>query len=256
VVHQARLAVEQGQFPRYRNVLVDELQDFGLEALRLIGALSPISEGLSNPLCVVGDGHQRLNNRTPIPLRRAGIDVRGRSRRLKINYRTSEQIRRWGQGLLDGLAIDDLDGGTADTIGDRSVFRGPDPRIVKCPTAAEAAQATASWVKGLLEAGLGTHEICLAQPNSEVIGALDVAGIPTLELKPRQKDPGQDEPGVRYGTKKRIKGLEFKAVALFFSNTESDDVEERFANYVAATRPRQHLLVVMTAGPQEDRNPS
>ena len=45
VVHQARLAVEQGKFPRYRHVLVDELQDFGLEALRLIRALSPIDEG-------------------------------------------------------------------------------------------------------------------------------------------------------------------------------------------------------------------
>jgi superfamily I DNA/RNA helicase len=81
VVHQARLAVEQGQFPKYRYVLVDELQDFGLEALRLIRALSPVEEGLSNPLCVVGDGHQRIYNRVPIPLSRAGIDVRGRSRR-------------------------------------------------------------------------------------------------------------------------------------------------------------------------------
>jgi superfamily I DNA/RNA helicase len=91
-------------------VLVDELQDFGLEALRLIRALSPIEEGLGNPLCVVGDGHQRIYNRVPIPLSRAGIDVRGRSRRLKINYRTSEQIRQWAQGLLEGVEVDDLDG--------------------------------------------------------------------------------------------------------------------------------------------------
>lgn len=244
VVHQARLAVEQGQFPRYRNVLVDELQDFGLEALRLICALSPIAAGLSNPLCVVGDGHQRIYNRIPIPLGRAGIDVRGRSRRLKINYRTSEQIRRWAQGLLDGLAIDDLDGGVADTTGDISVFRGPDPQIVKCPTALEAAQAVTAWVKGLLAAGLGTHEICISPPEPNVIGALDAAGIPTLELKPRQKDPGQDEPGVRYGTKKRIKGLEFKAVALLYNEADCNDVDERFANYVVATRARQHLLVV------------
>jgi len=247
VVHQARLAVEQGLFPRYRNVLVDELQDFGLEALRLIRALSPLAEGSSNPLCVVGDGHQRIYNRMPIPLGRAGIDVRGRSRRLKINYRTSEQIRRWAQGLLDGLEIDDLDGGTADTIGDRSVFRGPDPRIVKYPTASAAAGAVSAWVTGLLEAGLGTHEVCIASPTTDVIGALASADIPTLELKPRQKDPGQDEPGVRYGSKKRIKGLEFKAVALIYDEAASNDVGERFANYVAATRARQHLLVVSVA---------
>jgi mRNA-degrading endonuclease RelE of RelBE toxin-antitoxin system len=244
VVHQARLAVEQGQFPKYRYVLVDELQDFGLEGLRLIRALSPIEEGLDNPLCVVGDGHQRIYNRVPIPLSRAGIDVRGRSRRLKINYRTSEQIRQWAQGLLEGVEVDDLDGGLADTTGDRSVFRGPDPQVVSCKSMAESGQAVVAWVKGLLDTGLGTHEICVTPTASEVVSALESAGIPTLELKPRQKDPGQEEPGVRYGTKKRIKGLEFKAVALFYGGGGHADSVDRFANYVAATRAREHLLVV------------
>lgn len=244
VVHQARLAVEQGQFPKYRHVLVDELQDFGLEALRLIRVLSPIDEGLNNPLCVVGDGHQRIYNRVPISLSRAGIDVRGRSRRLKINYRTSEQIRQWAQGLLEGVEVDDLDGGPAETIGDRSVFRGPDPQVVSCGSLAESGHAVAAWVKGLLDAGLGTHEICVVPTEREVISALESAGIPTLELKPRQKDPGQEEPGVRYGTKKRIKGLEFKAVALLHEGTGQADSIDRFANYVAATRAREHLLVV------------
>lgn len=244
VVHQARLAVEQGQFHKYRYVLVDELQDFGLEALRLIRALSPIEEGLSNPLCVVGDGHQRIYNRVPIPLSRAGIDVRGRSRRLKINYRTSEQIRQWAQGLLEGVEVDDLNGGFADTTGDRSIFRGPDPQVVSCESMNTAGTAVVAWVKGLLDAGLGTHEICVTPTEPDVISALESSGIPTLELKPRQKDPGQEEPGVRYGTKKRIKGLEFKAVALLHRVSAHDDSVDRFANYVAATRAREHLLVV------------
>ena len=63
---------------------VDELQDFGLEALRLIAALSPIASGDSDPLCVVGDGHQRIYNKIPIALSRAGLEVRGRSSRLKL----------------------------------------------------------------------------------------------------------------------------------------------------------------------------
>jgi len=244
VVHQARLAVEQGQFHKYRYVLVDELQDFGLEALRLIRALSPIEEGLDNPLCVVGDGHQRIYNRVPIPLSRAGIDVRGRSRRLKINYRTSEQIRQWAQGLLEGMEVDDLDGGSADTTGDRSIFRGPEPQVVRCESTVESGQAVVAWVQGLLDAGLSTHEICVASGRAEVISALESAGIPTLELKPRQRDPGQEEPGVRYGTKKRIKGLEFKAVALLHDVSDSEESAERFANYVVATRAREHLLVI------------
>jgi len=244
VVHQARLAVEQGRFPPYRHVLVDELQDFGLEALRLIRALSPIDQELSNPLCVVGDGHQRLYNQIPIPLSRAGINVRGRSRRLKINYRTSEQIRRWAHGLLKGIEIDDLDGGIAETTGDRSVFRGPDPQMINCASRQDAAKAVTTWVKGLLEARLGTHEICITPPDSAVVSALESEGVPTLELKPRQKDPGQEEQGVRYGTKKRIKGLEFRAIALLYSGDGSPGSGERFANYVAATRAREQLLVV------------
>lgn len=243
IVHQARLAVELGKFPKYRHVLVDELQDFGLEALRLLAAISPITEALPNPLCVAGDGHQRLYGNVPIALSRGGIDVRGRSRRLKINYRTSEQIRLVAHGILNNIEIDDLDGGTETTLGDRSVFRGPEPQIVDCDSPGEAAEAVTTWVQGLLDLGLGSHEICVTPANSEILSALEEAGIPTLELKPRQRDPGQEEQGVRYGTKKRIKGLEFKAVALL-ENTDSDEGVNRFSNYVAATRARERLLYI------------
>lgn len=244
VVHQARLAVEQGKFARFRHVLVDELQDFGLESLKLIAALSPIQEGLSDPLCVVGDGHQRIYRRSPIALSRAGIDVRGaRSKRLKINYRTTEEIRLWAQHLLDGEEIDDLDGGKAVTVADHSIMNGPEPQIVKVNDIEGAKQALVSWVRGLQEAGLRSHEICFTPTNAELVKALESAGIPTLELKARQVDPGSDESGVRYGTKHRIKGLEFKAVALI-CNGAADSASERYANYVAATRAREKLLVI------------
>ena len=66
-IHQARLSIEQKKTKEYRHVLVDEVQDFNLEALRLICALSPIAENLSNPLCTVGDGHQRVyKNKIPL----------------------------------------------------------------------------------------------------------------------------------------------------------------------------------------------
>lgn len=245
VVHQARLAVEQGKFPRYRHVLVDELQDCGLEALRLLAALSPA--GQTNPLCLVGDGHQRLYNPLPIPLSRAGIDVRGRSRRLKINYRTSEQIRRWALGLLEGLAVDDLDGGTVDTRGDRSVFRGPEPQTVAYQDLEQAGAAVVQWVQRLLAAGLESHEICFTPDCPQIVSALEAAGVRTLPLKARQRDPGQEEQGVRYGTKKRIKGLEFRAVAVVLEQEAGPADSRRFENYVAATRAREHLLVLTSA---------
>jgi len=242
-VHQARLIVERGGFPRYRHVLVDELQDFGLEGLRLIAALSRIDEDVSNPLCVFGDGHQRINRQAKIPLSRAGINVVGRSRRLKINYRTSEQIRCWAHSLLSGMEIDDLDGGLADTTGDRSIFRASEPIAVKVATLEAAGTVIADWVKGLRETHqIGMHEICVAPVFGEVRAALNTLGIPSQELQANKADPGPVEPGVRLGAMRRIKGLEFKAVAMVIDG--QSDGRRRLERYVAATRAREWLLVV------------
>ena len=150
-IHQARMIAEKGRFPFYRHVLVDELQDFGLEDLRLIAAISPVKQSVSDPLCVVGDGHQRINRKIPIPLARAGLDVRGRARRLSVNYRTSEQIRGWAHQLLRGMPIDDLDGGIADTTGDISVFRGPPPELFEARTDGDVAKVVVEWVRRLRE---------------------------------------------------------------------------------------------------------
>ena len=243
IIHQARLAVEQGKFDCFRHVLVDELQDFGLEALKLIAAVSPIKDELSDPLCVVGDGHQRIYNKTPATLSRAGINVRGRSRRLKINYRTTEEIRLYSHSLLTGLEVDDLDGGIVDTQADQSIMKGVAPFIQPCSSNEEAATAIVAWAKGLLNAGLGTHEICFTPCNKAVVTELEAANIRTHELKAREIDTGQEEPGIRYGSRQRIKGLEFKAVALILKENDIESIE-RFTNYVAATRAREHLLVI------------
>ena len=242
-VHQARMIVENGGFPTYRHVLVDELQDFSLEGLRLIAALSQQTDSPCNPLFVVGDGHQRINRKTPIPLSRAGINVVGRSRRLKINYRTSEQIRQWAHSLLRGMDIDDLDGGRADTTGDRSVFKGPEPSARKADSIEEAGELVAAWADELIKReGIGSHEICVTPVHDAVRTALAAREIGYLELQARRVDPGKAEPGVRLGSMRRIKGLEFKAVAMLVGS--SPDGAKRLERYVAATRARQWLLIV------------
>ncbi|MBC2711360.1 MAG: UvrD-helicase domain-containing protein [Desulfosarcina sp.] len=251
-IHQARLAVEQGNFNQYRHVLVDEAQDFSLEALKLIRALSPIKESLLDPLCTVGDGHQRIY-RAKIPMSRAGIEIRGRSRRLKINYRTSEQIRKYAQAMLKGLEIDDLDGHQVSIAGDHSVFKGPEPIVEACKSQKDEAEAIVAWVQTLMDDhSLKNYEICITPYKPAIVTALTDANISILQLKPREVDPGKDEPGVRLGTIKRIKGLEFRAIAL--ACAEPDDpmnhlinaeVLERCERYVAATRAREHLLVTI-----------
>ncbi len=252
-IHQARLAIEQGNFQRYAHVLVDEIQDFSLEALKLIKALSPIDENTRDPLCTAGDGHHRIYRRK-IPLSRGGINIRGRSRRLKINYRTSEQIRKFAQSILQGVEIDDLDGGMAVIIGDHSAFKGPEPIIELCNTPKDEAESVVAWAKTLLDShGLATHDICVTPYKPEIRSALTAAEIPTYQLKPREDDPGSDIPGIRLGTIKRIKGLEFRAVALAcadqkdpMNNLGQADILEKCERYVAATRAREHLLVTIS----------
>jgi len=253
VVHQARLAVEQGNFRNYRHVLVDEVQDFSLEALRLIKSIAPVDKGLSDPLCTVGDGHQRIY-RNKIPMSRAGIQIRGRSRRLKINYRTSEQIRIYSHGVLKGIEIDDLDGGSASITGDRSVFKGPDPLIEKCKTIKEECETIVSWVQILMEEhGLKDHEICITPYKEQIVTSLTEAGFIIFRLKPREVDPGANEPGIRMGTMQRIKGLEFRAICLAcgdisdpMNDLENASILKRCERYVAITRAREQLLVTLS----------
>jgi len=251
-IHQARLVVEQGNFSKYRHVLADEVQDFSLEGLRLLATLSPIAEEQTNPLCVAGDGHQRLY-RTRVPLSRAGIEVRGRSKRLKVNYRTSEQIRRFAEQILDGLEVDDLDNGQTSTVGDRSVFTGPDPEVLRCPDEQEEAKLIAQWVKSLVEEGrLAAYEVCITPYKPAIRTALQAEGLSTHELQPRREDPGSEEPGVRLGSMKRIKGLEFKAIAMActgqtdaMNDLAAAKLLDKCERYVAATRAREHLLVCL-----------
>lgn len=256
-IHEARLAVEAGRFAPYDHVLVDEAQDFSLEALRLIQSISKLDDGSRNPLTLAGDGHQRLY-RNKIPMSRAGIDIRGRSRRLKINYRTSEQIRQYAQSILSGVSIDDLDGGEVSTVGDHSLYKGAEPTVVRCESEAKEADAIVQWVKSIQKGAnqqpaLATHEVCITPSKGSIRQALTAAGLPTFELKPREQDPGEEVPGIRLATMKRIKGLEFRAVAMACSSAsdpindlQGADIKQRCERYVAATRAREHLLITIS----------
>lgn len=155
--------------------------------------------------------------------------------------------------MLKGLDVDDLNGGLVSIAGDHSAFKGPNPIIEICATTAEEAEAIVAWIQLLLnDHHIASHEICVTPYKPEIVTALTEAGIPTFRLKPRELDPGPDEPGIRLGTIKRIKGLEFRAVALACANPEDPmnrlaeaDMLDRCERYVAATRAREYLLITL-----------
>ncbi len=89
-------------------VVVDEAQDMGSQAFRLIRSLLPAG---ANDLFIVGDGHQRIYGKNKVVLGQCGIDIRGRSSRLKVNYRTTDETRKLAVSILEGVEVDDLDGG-------------------------------------------------------------------------------------------------------------------------------------------------
>src|SRR5690606_15724078 len=146
VIREARLLIEAGNVPlRYAAVVADEVQDFSEAALRLLRALVP--EG-ANDLFLVGDAHQRIYGHRP-SLSRCGIHVRGlRSRRLRLNYRTTQRIRDWAVAVLQGVTVDDLDEGTDDALrGYHSLRQGDPPVIAPQPTEKDEAAFILTWLE-------------------------------------------------------------------------------------------------------------
>ena len=244
----------------YGAVIVDEAQDFGAASFELIRSIVPPGK---NDIFVTGDCHQRIYGRRAV-LGRCGIDIRGRARKLYLNYRTTEQTRAWSAGLLEGRNIDDLDGGRDDNSRIRSLTKGPEP-LVRCfETAEDQAAFIAEDLKRLQAAGERLADICIvARSKSErdaVKDAIERLGVAT-DLIDRQSDD-RSRAGVRIATMHRVKGLEFERIVLASvnaglvppkrhwnaagSDSERQEFEtlERALLYVAASRAKKAALVL------------
>ncbi|HAB38926.1 MAG TPA: DNA helicase [Rhodobacteraceae bacterium] len=263
------LGVEAPNLP-YSSVVVDEGQDMGEQAFRLIRSIVPEGPGGDkNSIFIVGDAHQRIYARRA-SMSACGINIRGRSRKLRLNYRTSEEIRTWAVSILEGVSVDDLDDGLDSLNGYTSVFKGPSPELASYAGQEEEIVGLAKWLKGLGVAGIELSDVgILAATNKqlELIGArLSDAGIEVVFLKSNKAD-NRLSAGVRLTTMHRAKGLEFHAVALpFLSKTafppktilESaiDDVDrknilqqQKSLLHVAATRAKRALRVSWSGRP-------
>lgn len=250
-----RLIADRGVTFPYRAVLVDEAQDFGNEAFRLIRSIVP-SE--INDLFVVGDAHQRIYGHQVV-LSRCGIDIRGRGRKLRINYRTTEELKNWASGLLKGLEFDDLDAGGDDDQDVRSIVHGKPPLLETRPNQTAVAEAISIHVKRLLEQEQARpEEICVVAGTHR---ELDEYEVYLKQICPdiHQIEPGKAEdsatPGLRMATIHRVKGLEFEHVVLagrlddMDSPIEASEAsrQKRALLYVAATRARNSLFVCRVA---------
>ena len=246
----------------YTAAIVDEAQDMGTQAYRLIRALVPQGP---NDLFIVGDGHQRIYRRSRVVLGRCGIRIVGRSHKLRLNYRTTEETRSWAVRLLDGREIDDLDGGLDDHKGFKSLTHGPSPQVILFDSAGQQSEFIARWLGDLAGRGESLRSTCIvARTRAErdsVRQAIEEAGLPVVVLEQNLPDDAGDD-AVRLATMHRVKGLEFDRVIMASVNEglvplpkaikgHADDsarewaeTEERALVYVAATRARKELLAL------------
>lgn len=243
-----------------RAMVIDEAQDIGTLAFELIRAAVPVAE---NDLFLVGDAHQRIYRRQVV-LGQAGIEVRGRSRRLRVNYRTTDEIRRWACRQLEGISVDDLDGELDSLRGYRSLSHGAEPEVCESASLQDDLARICTLRAQLAADGIDDRQVCIAVRSNEDLAnfaeRLGRAGIAYLRL---DRDTADDPAvaGLRLATLHRIKGLEFGVVivaayrgpaAYAAHYTQDDDAQtreeaarlERCLLHVAATRAKRHLLVL------------
>lgn len=257
----AQLLEHDAGFAPYISVIVDEAQDMSTQAFRLIRRLVP--EG-PNDLFIVGDGHQRIYGRNRVVLSQCGIHIRGRARKLRLNYRTTEEIRQSAVNLLEGCTVDDLDGGTDDHKGFRSLSHGMVPQTERFTTPEEQSAFIAGYLKRVKAEGVPLHHICIVARVHKELDALQQflqeEGIATEEISAESSGSG-DPATVNLATMHRVKGLEFDEVIIASMNEglvplskaiegKGDAAERRLADheeralvYVAMSRAKKRLIM-------------
>lgn len=251
---------------RYQHIIVDEGQDLSMSAYRLLRALA--GEQHQNDIFIVGDAHQRIYKNKAV-LSKCGVQVRGRSSYLRINYRTTEEIRKYAFGLLQGISFDDLDEDYDDGRECQSLTHGMRPEVTNFDSAEDEMKYIIDNLKKLSDSGVDYKDICIVARTHKLldgyIAGLSQEGIRSYEIK-KNKIDDRSMDGVRVATMHRVKGLEFDHVFLAAVNKRvfplsakrdfADDsiaIEEEITGekcliYVALTRARKAAYITGYGG--------
>ena len=210
----------------FTHIVVDEAQDLGVAELWFLSAISPDAP---DALFFAGDLGQRIFQQ-PFSWTGLGIDVRGRSATLKVNYRTSHQIRRAADRLLP-KKLRDVDGLEDDRAGTASVFDGPEPVIVIADTADQEIEAAAQFLAAAVNDGVLPAEIGIfvRSPN-ELARARAAAAAAGLGVRTFIERGADDVSAALVGTMHLAKGLEFRVVAVMACDQGVLPLEERIAD--------------------------
>ena len=244
--------ISAGKVPAaYSAIVIDETQDLGPQALRLLRAMIASNP---NDLFFVGDGHQRIYTRNRAAMSKCGIDIRGRSKKLYLNYRTTDEIRKQAVALLEGCEIDDLDDGHDETKRYKSLSHGPVPRVMDVPSNEEAMSKAVSLVKewGAQEGADAQASVCIIASSNKNRDAL-ARGFQSQGLRAAVIDENQNAAASQgatfFATMHRAKGLEFDRVIVLAPKAYLGDPLEteskRKLIYVALTRAKKEATLLL-----------
>lgn len=248
----------------YTHIIADEFQDFSNPELRFLRAL--VKEG-RNDLFLTGDPYQRIYSGRKINFSTAGINVRGkRSQKLKVNYRTTEEIKRMAVSVVKDQKYDDLDGGEENNKGYISLVHGERPSYKIFKSSIDEVKQVIHYLDICETEGIRAKEICIASKTramyKDVQDELHRKGVKYCEVK--NGDRKGDKNGLSFSTFHSLKGLEFRVVILIgvtersmpsvvssnypFMEMDAAEQKEYLANirsllYVAITRARQLVFI-------------
>jgi superfamily I DNA/RNA helicase len=245
--------------------VVDEVQDLSIAHVRFFAALGG---GRPNALFFAGDLGQRIFQQ-PFSWKALGVDIRGRSRTLRVNYRTSHQIRTQADRLL-GPVMTDVDGNSEERKNTVSVFNGPPPTIYSLPSESEEIKTVGKWMAERAKDGVLPHEFgVFVRSTAQLDRAQAAVTASGMAFKVLDEHVETVSDHVSISTMHLAKGLEFRAVIVMACDDEiiplqeriemvGDDADlqevydtERHLLYVACTRARDHLLVTSVAPASE-----
>ncbi len=257
VFYKLAEALSSRRMPVFDYIVVDEAQDISVSQLRFLAA---IAGDRPNGLFFAGDLGQRIFQ-IPFSWKSVGVDVRGRSRNLTVNYRTSHQIRVQSDRLL-GPEVSDVDGNVENRKGTVSVFNGPSPVVKGHKTEKAEIEAVGDWIKMKCAEGVLPNEMAIFVRSQDqvdrAIAACEHANVAFTVLDEKVTSAPN---AVSISTMHLAKGLEFRLVVVMAcddevvplqerieSITDNADLEEvynteRHLLYVACTRARDQLHI-------------
>ncbi|WP_435548122.1 3'-5' exonuclease [Desulfobacterium sp. N47] len=249
--------ISSSNHPPFNYVIADESQDLSVPQLMFLAAFN---SNKPNSLFFAGDLGQRIFQQ-PFSWKSLGVDIQGRSRTLRINYRTSHQIRKQADLLL-GPELSDVDGNTENRRGTISVFNGPKPEIMVFDTQEDEIESVGKWLTERLNEGVAPNEIgVFVRSTNELFRACEAVQKTGKSFKVLDEKVETTSGHISISTMHLAKGLEFKAVCVIACDDEvipsqerietvADDMDleevyntERHLLYVACTRARDNLLV-------------